>query len=192
MLKPTQIEDVIDKNYQDQLYQTVTNINFPWHFMEDTTTEIGTINPLASTPAFGNLIYHPNNPSNPYAELFTPLVNSIIDKCNMELLIVHRIRLGFLLNTKYTFAGSPYQHNTPHRDMEIPHYTAIYYLNDCDGATVIFREKETAEKYYPLEKITPKKGKVVVFDGLHFHASTCPKVFNKRIVCTINFAAKTK
>lgn len=190
MFKPIQIENVIDKDYQDQLFKTVTNINFPWHFMEDTTTETG--NPLSSTPAFGNLVYHPNNTHNPYTELFTPLVNSIIDKCNMELLIVHRIRLGFLLNTKYAFAGSPYQHNTPHRDMEIPHYTAVYYINDCDGSTVIFREQEIAEKYYPLEKITPKKGKVVVFDGLHFHASTCPKVFNKRIVCTINFAANLK
>ena len=50
MFKPVQIENIVDNEYQDKIYQTVTNINFPWHFMEDTTTETGS--PLSSTPAF--------------------------------------------------------------------------------------------------------------------------------------------
>jgi len=188
MFKPIEIDNVIELEYQNELYNTVTNIDFPWHFMEDTTHEKAG-NSLSTTPAFGNLIYHPGNKENPYSKLFVPLIDSITTKCKMQLVSVHRVRLGFLLNTKYAYAGSPYQHNTIHRDMETPHFTAVYYLNDCDGPTVIFRETEPAEKYYPLHKSEPKKGKVVVFDGLHFHSSTCPKVFNKRIACTINFSA---
>ena len=180
MFKPLEINNVIDQEYQDKIYNLVTDIEFPWHFMEDTTNEKAT-EKTSSTPAFGHLVYHPSHAQNPYADFFTPLVNAIVTQANMELQIVHRIRLGFLLNTKYAFAGSPYQYNTVHRDMETPHWTAVYYLNDCDGSTVIFRETEAAEKYYPLHKAEPKKGKVVVFDGLHYHASTCPKVFNKRI-----------
>jgi hypothetical protein len=191
MFKPLEINNVIDQEYQDKIYNLVTDIEFPWHFMEDTTTVKAT-EKTSSTPAFGNLIYHPGNSQNPYADFFKPLVNAIVDQANMELTSVHRIRLGFLLNTKYAFAGSPYQHNAVHRDMETPHWTAVYYLNECDGSTVIFRETEKAEKYYPLHKAEPKKGKVVVFDGLHYHASTCPKVFNKRLVCTINFSANIK
>jgi hypothetical protein len=191
MFAPLEINNVIDEEYQDKLYNLVTDIEFPWHFMEDTTNEKLTTNNLP-TPAFGHLIFHPNHSQNPYAEIFTPLVNAIVEQANMELAIVHRIRLGFLLNTKYTYAGSPYQYNTVHRDMETPHWTAVYYFNDCDGNTVIFRETHPAEKYYPLHKSEPKKGKVVVFDGMHYHASTCPKVYNKRIACTINFSAKVK
>lgn len=189
MFKPLEIDNVVDKEYQDKIYNTVTHIDFPWHFMEDTTNEVAT-DKLSSTPAFGNLIYHPNNASNPYCELFTPLINNLVERMNMKLQIVHRIRLGFLLNTKYMFGSTPYQHNTVHRDLEIPHWTAVYYLNDSDGATIIFRETEISEKYYPLHKAEPKKGKVVVFDGLHYHASSCPKIHNKRIVCTINFSAE--
>lgn len=191
MFKPLELFDVVDKIYQNEIYNLVTDINFPWHFMEDTTYEKAT-DKTSSTPAFGHVVYHPGQSQNPYAEFFTPLVNAITEQANMELKIVHRIRLGFLLNTKYAYAGSPYQYNTVHRDMETPHWTAVYYLNDCDGSTVIFRETEIAEKYYPLHKSEPKKGKVVVFDGTHYHASTCPKVFNKRIVCTINFSADIK
>jgi len=191
VFKPLELFDVVDKIYQNEIYNLVTDINFPWHFMEDTTYEKAT-DKTSSTPAFGHVVYHPGQSQNPYAEFFTPLVNAITEQANMELKIVHRIRLGFLLNTKYAYAGSPYQYNTVHRDMETPHWTAVYYLNDCDGSTVIFRETEIAEKYYPLHKSEPKKGKVVVFDGTHYHASTCPKVFNKRIVCTINFSADIK
>jgi len=191
VFKPLELFDVVDKTYQNEIYNLVTDINFPWHFMEDTTYEKAT-DKTSSTPAFGHVVYHPSQSQNPHAEFFTPLVNAITEQANMELKIVHRIRLGFLLNTKYAYAGSPYQYNTVHRDMETPHWTAVYYLNDCDGSTVIFRETEIAEKYYPLHKSEPKKGKVVVFDGMHYHASTCPKVFNKRIVCTINFSADIK
>lgn len=191
MFKPLEIENVVDQKYQNEIYDLVTDIQFPWHFMEDTTTEKAT-EKTSTTPAFGNVIYHPGQSSNPYAEFFKPLVNAIVDKAGMELIVVHRIRLGFLLNTKYSLVGSPYQHNAVHRDMDTPHLTAVYYLNECDGPTVIFRETELSEKYYTLHKSEPKKGKVVVFDGLHYHASTCPKVFNKRIACTINFSANIK
>lgn len=191
MFKPLEINNVIDQEYQDRIYNLVTDIQFPWHFMEDTTYEKIT-DKASSTPVFGHLVYHPSQAQNPYADFFTPLVNAIAEQANMELKIVHRIRLGFLLNTKYTYSGSPYQYNTVHRDMEIPHWTAVYYLNDCDGSTVIFRETEVSEKYYPLHRSEPKKGKVVVFDGRHYHASTCPKIFNKRIACTINFSAEIR
>lgn len=191
MFKPLEIINVVDKEYQDKIFNLVTDIQFPWHFMEDTTYEKST-DKTSTTPAFANVIYHPGHAENPYADFFKPLVNAITEKSNLSLAVVHRIRLGFLLNTKYAFAGSPYQYNTIHRDMETPHWTAVYYLNDCDGSTVIFRETETAEKYYPLHKSEPKKGKAVVFDGMHYHASTCPKVFNKRIACTINFSAEPR
>lgn len=193
MFQPREFLNVIDKDYQTELYNLVTDVKFPWHFLEDTTDE--NIRPgdrTASTPAFVNLIYHQNNEENPYADLFVPLINAITEKANIELQSVIRVRLGFLLNTKYTHIGAPYKHNTPHVDGDTDHWTAIYYFNECDGPTVVFRETEKSEKYYPLHRSDPEPGKVLLFDGRHYHASTCPKVFNKRIVCTINFTGKFK
>jgi hypothetical protein len=191
MIKPTEIKNVIDEKYQDEIYNLVTNVDFPWHFLEDTTYE-NKGSHVSTTPAFVNLIYNTNRDEHPYLDFFKPLVDSIVDKTNLELISVFRMRLGFLLNTKYAFMGSPYQHNTPHVDGDMEHFTAVYYLNNCDGPTVIFHETSPAEKYRAMYKSEPEKGKVLVFDGKHYHASTCPKVFNKRLVLTINFTAKLK
>lgn len=192
MFKPLEFYNVIDTEYQDELYNLVTSVDFPWHFLEDTTDENIKLSRTDSTPAFVNLIYHQNKEDNPYSDKFIPLINSIVETAGMELFSVIRVRVGFLLNTKYSHIGAPYKHNTPHVDGDTDHWTAIYYFNECDGATVVFRETEKSEKYYPLHRSDPAKGKVLLFDGRHYHASTCPKVFNKRIVCTINFTGKFK
>ncbi len=192
MFKPVEISNVIDKSYQDQIYDLVTDVKFPWHFLEDTTFEKSN-DPNLSTPSFVNLIYHPGNESNPYFEFFKPLLESSLEKTGYELQNLLRMRLGFLLNTKYIMPHVKYKHNTPHRDFEQEHWTAIYYVNEADGETVIFHEIEpTIEKYHPMHKSMPEKGKLLLFNGWHFHASTCPKVFAKRIALTMNFTAKKK
>ena len=74
MFKPIEIENVIEKDYQKQILDVVTDITFDWHFMEDTTFEkTDTLN--RSTPSFANLVYHPNNKENPGLEFFTPLLH---------------------------------------------------------------------------------------------------------------------
>ena len=39
MFKPIEIENVIEQDYQKQIFDVVTDITFDWHFMEDTTFE---------------------------------------------------------------------------------------------------------------------------------------------------------
>lgn len=189
MFEPIEIKSVIDKEYQERIYNLVTDINFSWHFMEDATTErkSGT---FSDTPAFANLIYHPTNSENPYLDFFTPLLDNISQKSGLKVVNLLRMRLGFLLNTKYSFPSTPYTPNTAHRDFDQDHYTAVYYVNDSDGETVIYHETNPAEKYHPMHKSMPEQGKVLIFNGWHYHASTCPKMFTKRIALTINFTAE--
>lgn len=194
MFEPIEIFDVIDKEYSQNIYNYVTDINFDWHFMNDTTYEDRLDNdPSWSTPSFGHLIYHPNNQHNPHLDFFMPLLNATCERANLKLNNLLRMRLGFLLNTKYSFPHMPYQYNTPHRDFEQEHFVACYYVNSSDGDTVVFHEKDAplpeGQKYHPLKKSTPLQGKVFLFNGWHFHASSCPKVYNKRIVLTMNFTA---
>lgn len=185
---PVEILNVVDDEYQNKIYHALTDIKFPWHFLEDTTHEYAndTVN---STPGFANLIFHPENESNPYLEFFTPLIDEILKKSNLKLTSLIRVRAGFLLNTKYVLPSLPYKYNEPHKDCEYDHYTAIYYVNDADGDTVIFYETEKAQNYRPMHKSRPDKGKVLLFNGQHYHASTCPKMCTKRIAITINFTA---
>jgi hypothetical protein len=190
MFKPIEIFDVVDKEYQNQIYNYVTDVKFPWHFLGDTTFEYATNDPQTSTPGFVNLIYHPNNDVNPHLDFFMPLLNQCLDKAGFKLVNLLRMRMGFLLNTKYVFPSLPYKYNNPHRDFDQEHYTLVYYVNKSDGDTVVFKELEQSEKYNILHRSTPDQGKMVMFNGWHYHASTCPKMFTKRIALTINFTAE--
>ncbi len=189
MFKPIEIFDVVDANYQRQIYDCVTDVKFPWHFLEDTTFERSN-DPQTSTPSFVNLIYHPNNETNPYLDFFMPLLNQCLEKTELKLHSLLRMRAGFLLNTKYVFPSMPYKYNSPHRDFDQEHYTIVYYVNKSDGDTVVFKELEESEKYNVLHRSTPEQGKMLLFNGWHYHASTCPKMFTKRIALTINFTAE--
>jgi hypothetical protein len=69
---------------------------------------------------------------------------------------------------------------------------AVYYVNDTDGDTVLF--KETINDIAPEEiqntiltfdqSIPPKKGRLIVFDGNIYHAVGKPK---NDIRCIINY-----
>lgn len=89
----------------------------------------------------------------------------------------------------------------PHVDRTDKHYTAIYYLNTCDGDTTIYNERcadgefDTFEKikktlktktFTVAKKITPEQNKVVIFDGLRYHSAS-PSRLHTRIVMNINF-----
>ena len=72
-----------------------------------------------------------------------------------------------------------------HVNQNIPHLVMLYYVNDCDGDTILYDktlEEIPIEVYYPDEycnlnivhKISPKKGRILFFDGITYHASSSP------------------
>ena len=79
----------------------------------------------------------------------------------------------------------------PHVDWESNHMTALYYVNDADGDTVIYKNKYSKKDPIPFfddlqesKRVTPKQGRVVLFDGSHWHTSCQPK---EKIRCIINY-----
>jgi hypothetical protein len=185
-----ELPQVIDSKYQETIYNTLTDIKFPWYYMPDTTYEVKQPQ-WSNSPAFGHLLYSQNTKSE-YLDLFTPLMQTAIDQAGLKLISPLRLRLGFLLNTIYPLPSIGYRHNTPHVDFETDHYTICYYVNSSDGPTIVFNEKEKSEKYTKMKSIEPRQGTAICFDGKYYHASTCPKMNMSRIVLTINFTAEPK
>lgn len=72
----------------------------------------------------------------------------------------------------------------PHVDTNEKHYVLIYYVNNCDGDTVLFNESEKV-----FARISPKKGRLLMFNGNTLHAGGHPSVSQSR--CVINFNLKT-
>ena len=64
------------------------------------------------------------------------------------------------------------------------HIVALYYVMDSDGDTIIYNEREESESYTVKQRVTPKQGRMVIFDGRLYHTAEQP---NKSIRCIVNY-----
>jgi len=119
----------------------------------------------------GKLINHFGN------RLLTPLY-SFLNSQDIVLKEIIRGRLSLQLPRYGTTEPLP---SSPHRDLDIPHYVAIYYVTDSDGDTIFYNDD-----MIEIKRVTPKKGRIVFFDGNILHSgSSCTK--NIRVFLNYNF-----
>ena len=82
--------------------------------------------------------------------------------------------------------------DVPHVDIaDFKHLVILYYVTDADGETVIydnqFVENEKIPNFEDLkekQRVMPKQGRVVCFDGFYWHTSQQP---SKGTRCIINY-----
>ena len=96
------------------------------------------------------------------------------------------LRMKINLQTQCSFSKEDF-YNTPHLDRldELKYFNAIYYVNDSDGDTFFFKKENN--KYLITDKVSPKKGRLVVFDGDKYHSGRHPKESLKRVIINFNF-----
>jgi hypothetical protein len=134
-------------------------------------------------------------PQNKNNENLMELSRSIIFSLQSILPIdfkVDRIRFGNF------FKSDSFGIHNPHVDFYFPHYTLLYYVNDSDGDTFIFNEKvnmydsskikEYPEEFTLLKRVSPKMGRAVLFNGLHYHSSSTPTKTDERTAININLS----
>lgn len=165
-------DDIISQQYQNHIQNIITNTEFPWAFLQDVTNYV----PKTSVvnPAFSHIVFYENNISR-YYDVFHSLLLTICDKLNIQILNLYRIRIGCLLRSN--------DNSSPcfHTDFDIEHKTLLYYVNTSDGDTLV----ENGDEY---AKITPKSGRVLLFNGSKLHASSNPIISPYRFVVTFNFS----
>lgn len=189
-------DKVIPQGYADQIEDDLLRTQFPWYYIKDVTN-----NTYGNNSGLAHLAYDLGKQPTEWFPFIKPLVYGIEEAANHKIQQLLRIRVGFLYPTPH-FSG----HNTPHVDFTTNHYTACYYACDSDGDTVLFDHKlelspgqDYNEQYLKqyvennqlnaVESCSPKKGRVCLFDGLRFHASTKPQHHERRFVITINYVA---
>lgn len=202
-----EIEDFIPPRYQQHLKETVLDSKFPWYFNRDITSPLwfwreNHLNDStlevedSSFTGFMHILWGRDGKESDFYDIFVPLLYSMEEKINMTIKDLIQLRLGlFTLNKN----RQPY--HVPHVDYQNDglKYTAIYYLNDSDGDTFFFNEfldpniKRFINGYDPslftvAKSIKPKQGKLVLFDGRRYHASSYPESTPERMVLNINFA----
>ena len=189
---PLIIDDIISTKYQTLLLNTVLGgSDFQWHYQKDITYDN---NALASAefansniierPGLSHLFYDSlgtgSTESSKYFSLILPLAFEAAAKANINFDFIGKAR-SFL-----QFPSNPNHPNGlinhPHIDMPFPHTVLLYYINDSDGDTIIYNEtlsdipdnEVKINNTTILTRVTPKKGRCVFFNGIHYHSSSQP------------------
>ena len=163
---------------QDQIEGLVTQQQFPWYLVKETTFADGGWRPYEGkfdNSSFSHVVVMDYEPVSQYYDLFESALRIIADAAGQDFSDVYRVRLGCLLPDKL-------EHHCPHVDFQEEHVTALYYVNDSDGPTKLYN----ADKTRIVKEIHPKKGRVLFFDGLTYHASSNPSK-KYRLVINMNF-----
>lgn len=181
------IDNVVSKDYQDYLENILLkNPTMDWHLTRSLDNgkskqdDIGTV-------GFSVLAIEANNELGGLGHVFRGLGYTLAEKFNVPLNQILAARTFLQTPTLLTAETRLY-----HVDLNRNHNVMLYYVNDSDGNTIILKEKfpfnHNKQTGLPggeiIQEITPKKGRAVLFDGLHFHASSVP---SKDLRCVINF-----
>ena len=180
------IDDFIDKEYQQKIKENLMGDNdFPWYYIDDVTAAYEEGN--QGRPGLSHVYVEYDNEGgseiiSTFHELFLPLLNRACQVLQVPRakIIQGRSFLQFPLNLNSS------EDDTPHIDLDEGerHIVVLYYVVTSDGDTVIYNERTQSDVYTVKQKVTPKQGRVVIFDGGLYH--TAQQALRKHR-CIVNY-----
>ena len=185
------IDDFIDKNYQEDIKDVLLgkeewgDLLFPWHYIDDVTAAFEDGNQGRPGLSHVYIEYNDDNTSDivsDFHDLFIPMLELACETLEVPSarIIQGRSFMQFPLNLQSD------EDDTPHIDLEEGerHIVVLYYVKDSDGDTIIYNERTLSYTYTEKQRVTPKQGRVVIFDGGLYHtAQQCSKTPR----CIVNY-----
>jgi hypothetical protein len=192
-----EIDNIITKSYQEAIHSQIIDKSFPWYFNPTMVADgILTKDVEYNLAGYHHFLYEESKPVSPFFQFLYPLVLQIQDHSDIPMKhSIERMRL----NMSLPYKDSEHQHHLPHIDSHYEHWNGIYYVNDSDGDTYIFEETNDDydmddlkfiqnHKFTVKHTVTPKQGKLVLFNGKHYHSSSFCQNAKYRAVININFS----
>ena len=194
-------DDIIEKPYQELIKETLIGRDapptidkvedpFPWYYISDITDdEFANGDTFQGRFGFTHQYVTPEDGIvSDFHNLFSGLIKNSCKKLNMKEIDVLNGRS--FLSTPTNIPKDDV--DSPHVDMIVPHFVMLYYVCDSDGDTLIYNEKTKFAACYPdsemkftlKKKVSPKQGRVVLFDGMHWHTAQQP---NHNLRCIVNY-----
>ena len=192
-------DDIIEKPYQELIKETLiggdapptidtVDESFPWYYTSDVTdnTHEG---PFQGRFGFSHqYVTAEDGIVSDFHSLFIGLIKNSCKKLKIKEVDILQGRS--FLSTPTNISKDNV--DTPHVDMVVPHFVMLYYVRDSDGDTIIYNEKTKFDDCTPdpkmnytiKKKVSPKQGRVVLFNGRHFHAAEQP---NHNLRCIVNY-----
>ena len=192
-------DDIIEKPYQELIKETLlggdkpptvddVEEEFPWYYTSD-VTDNSHEGPFQGRFGFGhNYVTSEEGVISNFHNLFLGLIKNSCKKLKIKKVDVLQGRS--FLSTPTNIPREDI--DTPHYDMDAPHFVMLYYVNDSDGDTLIYNEKtkfasclpDEGMKFTLKKQISPKQGRVVLFNGAHWHTA---QQSNHNLRCIVNY-----
>ena len=185
------IDNLLTKEEEDYIENTLLGVNFPYYFSEYEVTaphhnkQFSHLKNVKDHKQLLHQFYKINDDNNTvkcseHHKIVDDLINNILVKLNLNDIVIRRAKVN--LQQQFT-DNKPEYHNTPHYDMLIKHYVCIYYVNDSDGDTLFFDNEKDCNI---INRISPKKGRFLFFKGDTLHTCQHPIKSTDRVVINID------
>ena len=182
-------DDIIDLEYQERIKsillgdETFEGYYFPWYFTQDVTKQKDKDSQKRSA-FFHGYVRDNDDIIGIIDSVFHYLIVSLLENaCNkIGKQSVNVIQGRSFLQLPINYKGE--REDSPHIDTSDDHFVMLYYVCDSDGDTIIYNEQIESETYTLQQRVTPKQGRVVLFDGSYYHTAEQPL---NNIRCVVNY-----
>ena len=179
-------DDIIEKDYQNKIKSILigqvryNDEDFPWYYIDDVTAS-GDYETQKRGAFVHDYVHYEYGIESDFHYLFLDLIKKSCSKLKIKEVDALQGRSFLQLPTNIKREDV----DSPHTDMQFKHFVMLYYVCDSDGDTIIYNEKTISEKGFTVQKkVTPKQGRVVLFDGALYHTAQQP---NNNIRCVVNY-----
>ena len=187
-------DDIIDLDLQEEIKNVLVsdyvyyNQPFPWYYVDDITVSFNDPNSQRRSGFTHEYVEYEGKEKSTgkqlsrFHNLFLPILKNACLK--MEIKDVNVLQGRSFLQLPLNLKNRDV--DTPHRDIydRDNFFVVLYYVCDSDGDTIIYNETKESDQYTIKQRVTPKQGRVVIFDGLLMHTAEQP-LNNTR--CIVNY-----
>ena len=188
-------DDILPLEGQLEIKNWLLGESFPWQYLPDVTGGGSQdARPAMRHSFIGQGITNTTQPLDLIQQLLNASLNRLYEETQQKAQYELFNSRAFLQFPLKTLSGPKY--DAHHIDHVSEHLSILYYVIDADGDTVLFDNTyhphlrpsaPSPDQLTELQRISPKQGRVVIFDGYRWHTATQPKT---GIRCVINSNVK--
>jgi hypothetical protein len=186
---PIILDDLIEEELQNQIEDAMFDCN--WKFSMDNTYDYNSKSFGMKYRKFLNPFKYDISPSiitniqsnEKIFKIFSPVIKKTCNHINFNLEKISRCVAGIqgvqVIRKQNKVCNI-------HINQRTPHLVLLYYVNDADGETILFDKTiddiqdedmmylDERHEFNVANKITPKQGRILLFDGRTYHSASSP------------------
>ena len=171
------IDNYLTQSYHKEIQDLLTGSDFPWFYNRNINDNENTNSKALNVYGFTHIFYKDSSfRDSRYATFIKPMLLNLKDTVNCDYVLRSRADM-------VTWSYKEFIHDA-HVDFYFPNVATVFYINDTDGDTIIYKQSHPLEI---KERVNPKANRLVIFEGDVLHTGSSPTKHKNRILINSNF-----